>query len=42
VQLVADANGTPCVAALEEPGIGCQPDPERLEEFCLARATIEA
>ncbi|HUY31224.1 MAG TPA: hypothetical protein VMV69_00480 [Pirellulales bacterium] len=40
--MVRGPDGGPRVALSNEPGIGTEPDPERLETCCRARARIEA
>jgi O-succinylbenzoate synthase len=40
VELTPAADGSPQIALADEPGIGTEPDPDLLEEMCLAKATI--
>lgn len=42
LELTRGTDGSPQVAALEAPGIGTAPDPERLAQQCLAHARVEA
>jgi O-succinylbenzoate synthase len=40
VELTRGPDGSPQIALGEQPGIATEPDPEMLDEFCLARATV--
>lgn len=40
VELTCGEDGSPQIAVGDEPGIGAEPDPGLLEEFCVARATV--
>jgi len=40
VELTRGEDGSPQIALGEEPGIGTEPDPRLLEEFCVARAAV--
>ena len=40
IELTHGPDGSPQIALGELPGIGTEPDPELLKEFCLARTVL--